>query len=120
MYQRYYDGYPVSPCGPDRGETIIPDTSYSDSTTAEHEEHSSEAVLPENTEPVSECIPESQISTQEPVETQSLFNGGLLSSLQADDIILIALLIILAIESPDDIIMPLIIGYLLLGDILPF
>ena len=78
MYQRYYDGYPVSPCGPDRGETIIPDTSYSDSATAEYEEPSSEAVLPENTEPASECIPESRISTQEHVETQSLFNGGML------------------------------------------
>lgn len=99
MYKRYYDGYPSDTFAVNNEENNL---SYDGKT---------EKIESEITD----------ISDSESVQsaTASFGKSGFFSSMQSDDVILIALLILLAAESPDDIVMPLIIGYLLLGDILP-
>lgn len=93
MYTRYYDSYPaISPVGITNEKESLPETIESAETQ----------VASEDTQTIS------KISS----------NGGILHSIQADDIILIALIFLLLTES-DDIIMLLIIGYLLIGDKLP-
>lgn len=101
MYMRYYDSYPAlsgrthpkkEPPAPKEPVAVVKND------------------LPEEIEITDE------VKKEFPAEIAS--RRGLLQSIQADDIILIGLLILLLSES-DDIIMPLIIGYLLLGDILP-
>jgi len=93
MYTRYYDSYPATP--PLKIST-------NEESIAKTEEITEIADTPTTSEPVSTIA-----ST-----------GNLFRSVQADDIILIALLFLLLTES-DDIIMLLIIGVLLLGDKLP-
>jgi len=91
LYTRYYDSYPaVSPL-----------------RTENSEENRIETIETSKTE-----IEDTKVSAN--LATK----GGILQSIQADDIILIALIFLLLTES-DDIIMLLIIGYLLIGDKLP-
>ena len=113
MYKRYYDGYPMEAYRPDEGETIIPDNTYHSASADEDAQSADESTVS------TELAVGGEDSGEIHAETASNRKRGLFSSFKSDDGILIALLIILATESPDDIIMPLIIGYLLLGDFLP-
>lgn len=99
MYMRYYDSYPAP--SPRRIETA----------------EETEQIKPQE---VLEEIKEAETVIQSASAGEIAVTGkkGFLHSFEADDIILIALIFILLSES-DDIIMLLIIGYLLLGDILP-
>ncbi len=107
MYQRYYDGYPTEAYA-----TVGQNEFDVDSTT-------------ENSPQTTDTATGAELSVSSPhnkdiqIETASPTKGGLFSSIKSDDILLIALLIILAAEAPDDTVMPLIIGYILLNDILP-
>ena len=91
MYTRYYDSYPAN----------VPHASDN--------EANSEA---------DKCINEESStinSAEAPAEIASVLPSGLFGNMKSDDILLIALLFIVATESRDDFIMPLILGALLLG-----
>ncbi len=93
MYTRYYDGYTDRNCAV---------------KTAPKEE---QQVLPEAEEiKVSE---ESAVTSQH--ETSSL-PFSLPFNLQSDELILLAVLFLIASESNDDFILPLILGYLLISN----
>ena len=101
MYTRYYDSYPaVPPAKVMPGEEKLAETMATETSRI--------AEIPENIK-IENINPQSQITSK-----NSLFN-----SVQADDIILVALLFLLLSES-DDVIMLIIIGFLLIGDKLPF
>ncbi len=87
MYTRYYDGY-----------TRRNDIAVTDTAPKETNEEKKEIVSVEE--------PEMQVASALPF--------GLPAGLKADDIILIAVLFLVASESGDDFILPLILGYLLL------
>lgn len=111
MYMRYYDSYPAQAGRmqpqkepePPSGEEVI-------------SAQTAKPTLPDIAQISENSIEPCSKNSNEPVQIAS--KKGILSSIQLDDIILIALLIMLLSES-DDIIMPLIIGYILLGDKLP-
>lgn len=88
MYTRYYDGY----------------TSRSTPVCDKEE--------PTETVSVADTIPDKGHGT----EIASFKNSFLPFDLDTDDIILIAVLFLVASESGDDFILPLILGYLLLGN----
>ena len=88
MYTRYYDGYTRRNV-PESGNT-------------EANETINTADVPVLQEPKAEIA--------------SLKNSFLPFDLSTDDIILIAVLFLVASESGDDFILPLILGYLLLGN----
>lgn len=107
MYQRYYDGYPTEAYATvEQNEFDVDGTAESSPQTAD-------------TATGTELSVSSPHNKDLQLETASSAKSGLLSSIKSDDILLIALLIILATEAPDDTVMPLIIGYILLSDILP-
>jgi len=87
MYTRYYDGYP-------RETPKI-------ETANRHEESTTEIATDTASEGQSEIA--------------SVIPKGIFGNMKADDILLIALLFIVSMESSDDFIMPLILGALLLG-----
>ena len=89
MYTRYYDTYPA----PAKEETNTVNDTHTEKSSGEE------------TTPV----PSDSFST-----ASALPFGGL-GGFKGDDILLIALLFLVMSESRDDNIMPLILGYLLLG-----
>ena len=97
MYMRYYDGYPSPENYADRtdGNTdiCVPDT-------------------PDREEAV--CEKNETAASPGEITTAGAPLSGIFSSLKLDDIMLIVLLFVLLEESADDIIMPIIIGYILL------
>lgn len=107
MYQRYYDGYPTEAYTPGEKNEFTVDDAAAPSQMKDADCASTELSMP------------SSHNEEIQVETASPAKSGWLSSIKSDDILLIALLIILAAEAPDDAVMPLIIGYILLSDILP-
>ena len=89
MYTRYYDGYTR------RNDIAVTDNAKEDT----HEVQNEIANIEE---------PESAVAAALPF--------GLPLGLKTDDIILIAVLFLVASESGDDFILPLILGYLLLSN----
>ena len=89
MYTRYYDGYTR------RNNIAVTDTAPIETNEEQNEIASAEE-------------PEVQIASALPF--------GLPMGLKTDDIILIAVLFLVASESGDDFILPLILGYLLLSN----
>lgn len=106
MYMRYYDGYPSDGLSPSGGEAILPESAYN--------ECEQQNAVCNNIESPEEPAPAEQDCPAE-VSAASFLPHGIFSSMQSDDIILIALLLILLTESKDDFIMPIVIGYLLLS-----
>ena len=90
MYTRYYDTYPAP---------TKEDVKLSNDTPAE-----TAGGLAENTD-----------VSKDTSSTASVFPFGGLGGFKGDDILLIALLFLVMSESREDNIMPLILGYLLLG-----
>lgn len=97
MYMRYYDGYP-SP--ENYGERTDGNTDVSVPDTPESEE--------------TVCEKSETAASPGEITTAGAPLSGIFSSLKLDDIMLIVLLFVLLEESADDIIMPIIIGYILL------
>ena len=111
MYTRYYDSYPAGQSACRRGKNNEPEEPQ---ISCQNEESC----------PDSQCISDS-VNTAEEVSTAAIspelavakgpFGG--FGNLKADDILLIAVLLLIMSESKDDFIMPLILGYLFLGEI---
>lgn len=110
MYMRYYDGYPAW------GE-------YSRADRLENDKIAYDEVQPQSLEAAPSCGKETLGEPLETIEEPGSVitglvhknSGGIFGSIELDDIILIALLILLLTESKDDFIMPIVIGYLLLS-----
>ena len=94
MYTRYYDSYPAN----------VP---HSSDCEANNEAGKCTREINEESSSIS--------ANETHTEIASILPGGLFGNMKSDDILLIALLFIVASESKDDFIMPLILGALLLG-----
>lgn len=92
MYTRYYDGYSSQMPRP----------------------------VPAPQEAQDECVKTQEIETDsnasdEVIETKSFSPTKAFGNFKSDDLLLIALIFLIATESADDFLMPLILGALLLG-----
>ena len=105
MYTRYYDSYPAMP--------PVKTTAKEEVTTSQEV---NETIQVAKLSEISENIAKSESTGTAP---QIASKNSLFHSVQADDIILVALPFLLLSES-DDVIMLIIIGFLLIGDKLPF
>lgn len=92
MYTRYYDGY----------SSHMPKQVSPPVKAEEAEEKNDEKQITAHVD-------------EEPIETKAFSPVKGLGSFKSDDILLIALLFLIATESADDFLMPLILGALLLG-----
>ena len=102
MYKRYYDGYARVRHDKDKGEVFVPQNTantYKDTTCS---------VTNMNPE-------ENNCQCLQPQKKKGLFSG----SFEIDDLILIGILIFLLSDSDnDDPILPLIIGFLFLSELI--
>lgn len=113
MYTRYYDTYPAK---------------QSSSRPAKQQQESADALTEAQSLPLNEGgssepeeikkPQEAAVQLADTTEVASLlpFKGGI-GDMKLDDLLLIAVLLLIVSESKDDFIMPLILGYLLLGGI---